>query len=296
MLLNNSKRKHRQVHRKLSAEDWKQALLDQVPLAHPNFSGPLLVSVDAGGLTTRPIAFVSKSLSYAQSRYPRHSLEFFHYWLRGHQFTIWTDNNPLTYILSKARLDACEQRWISKLAPFQFEIMNIPGPKNVVADALSWEPFVRPSTLHRLTRVPYEELVAEAAAVCAHGVQEVFRSSAHPTDRTSEDCQPITSQCAAVAKAGTLTSQEVAAVFHAHDLQDSRVCPHARLLPQFSQTVLTPGRLGSEVLSHDVLVEQQRCDNVLSRVIIFVERGLGPSRTERAKEPFEAIKLLKGWQ
>lgn len=35
------------------------------------------------------------------------------------------------------RLDACEQRWVAKLAPFEFDIQYIPGPKNVVADALS---------------------------------------------------------------------------------------------------------------------------------------------------------------
>lgn len=58
-----------------------------------------------GDDVARPIAFASKSLNYAQSRYPAHRLEFlalewavcdkFCHWLRGHQFTVWTDNNPL---------------------------------------------------------------------------------------------------------------------------------------------------------------------------------------------------------
>lgn len=114
----------------LTAADWteecrqafsrlKQALLDEVVLAHPNFDEPFLLSVDAssnglgailsqvpeGGTVARPIDFSSKSLSYAQSRYPAHRLEFFamrwaisnkfHHWLRMHPFTVWTDNNPL---------------------------------------------------------------------------------------------------------------------------------------------------------------------------------------------------------
>lgn len=88
------------------------------------------------------VAFASKSLNHAQSKYPAHRLEFlamkwaihdkFSHWLRGHRFTVWTDNNPLKYILTKPKLDACEQRWVSKLAPFDFDIQYIPGPKNTV--------------------------------------------------------------------------------------------------------------------------------------------------------------------
>ena len=75
---------------------------------------------------------------------------------------LWTDNNPLKYILTKPRLDACEQRCVAKLAPFDFDILYKLGPKNVAADALSREPFVRSKVLHRLTRNPYDVLLEEA--------------------------------------------------------------------------------------------------------------------------------------
>ncbi|CAI5660169.1 unnamed protein product [Oreochromis niloticus] len=312
-----SRRKHRLVRTKLCEEDWtdecraafnelKQALLDRVLLAHPNFDEPFLLSVDAsssglgavlsqvpaGASTSRPIAFASKTLNHAQSKYPAHRLEFFalkwavcekfHHWLRGHQFTVWTDNNPLTYILSKPRLDACEQRWIAKLAPFQFDIKYIPGPKNVVADALSREPFVHPRASHRLIRVPYNELLAEAEAVATGGVQEAFRWTVHSADKASSTDQPVVSQCMAVEQAGMLTSSEVGAVFQAHSEHESRMWPHALLLPQCSQTVLPPNQSASEPFSHDDLVGHQRRDDVLCRVISYVERGQRPSRRERA--------------
>lgn len=152
------------VARKLSSADWtpeyseafrklKQVLLDNAILAHPNFSKPFLLSVDAssnglgavlsqlaeGTDNALPIAFTSKSLNYALSCYPAHRLEFlvlkwavcdkFSHWLRAHPFTIWTDNNPLTHILTKPKPDVCEQRWVSKLAPYNFDIKYIPGPR-----------------------------------------------------------------------------------------------------------------------------------------------------------------------
>lgn len=174
--------------RKLTSSDWtqecrdafselKQALLERVILAHPDFNKPFLLSVDAssnglravlsqvvaGGVVARPIAFDSKSLNYAHLKYPAHRLEVFalkwavcdkfSHWLKGQQFSVWTDNNPMNHILTKPKMDTCEQRWVAKLAPYNFDIKYIPGPKNVVTDALSRQPFVRPSVFHCLARV-----------------------------------------------------------------------------------------------------------------------------------------------
>ena len=189
--------------------------------------GAVLSQVPEGGTVARPIAFASKSLSYAQSRYPAHRLEFamkwavcdkFHHWLWGHPFTVWTDNNPLTYILSKVKLDACKQRWVAKLAPYQFHIKYIPGPKNIVADK-SREPFVHSSALHRLTRVAYKTLLAKADAVCNDQVQDVFRCITHPFEKTSVVGPSVACQCAVVVRPGALSCQEVAAVLQSHKLQ-----------------------------------------------------------------------------
>ena len=66
----------------------------------------------------------------------------FHEYLYGGNFQVYTDNNPLTYILSSAKIDAIGQRWVASLAPYNFGLHYNPGRQNVVADSLSrilWE-------------------------------------------------------------------------------------------------------------------------------------------------------------
>ena len=50
---------------------------------------------------------------------------------------MYTDNNPLTCVLTSAKLDACGQRWVAKLANYNFTIKYKCGLSNVAADALS---------------------------------------------------------------------------------------------------------------------------------------------------------------
>ena len=51
-------------------------------------------------------------------------------------FKVFTDNNPLTYVLSSVKLNATGLRWIGELAEFNFIIHYRPGKANVDADAL----------------------------------------------------------------------------------------------------------------------------------------------------------------
>ena len=66
--------------------------------------------------------------------------EKLHDYLYGNNFTVVTDNNPLTYALSKAKLDATGHRWLSSLAPYDFNIVYRPGKSNIDADTLSRYP------------------------------------------------------------------------------------------------------------------------------------------------------------
>jgi hypothetical protein len=55
-------------------------------------------------------------------------------------FTVYTDHRPLIWLVGKnndASANGRLQRWIQRMARFDFEVVYIPGPKNVVADAFS---------------------------------------------------------------------------------------------------------------------------------------------------------------
>ena len=54
---------------------------------------------------------------------------------------MYTDNNPLTYILTTAKLDATRHRWIASLANYNFKIFYRSGKVNVELDALSQIPW-----------------------------------------------------------------------------------------------------------------------------------------------------------
>ena len=50
---------------------------------------------------------------------------------------MYADNNPLTYILTSANLDACGQRWVTSLVKYDFRLFYKLGKTNIEADALS---------------------------------------------------------------------------------------------------------------------------------------------------------------
>ena len=134
-------------------------------IAYPDFDLPFFLTCDASnhGLGSvlyqtqqgvdRVIGYASRTLSEAEKNYNFHSgkLEFLalkwavterfsdylHY---GQSFQVFTDNNPLTYVLTSAKLNAVGMRWAASLAEYNFTIKYKPGKENVDADYLSRRP------------------------------------------------------------------------------------------------------------------------------------------------------------
>ena len=312
------------VFRKLKPVDWtedcdaaflslKEKLLDCAVLTHPDFSKPLILSIDAsldglgavlsqvseGESKARPIAFASKTLSGSQKRYPAHRLEFlalkwsvcekFSHWLKGHSFTVWTDNNPLTYIMTKPKLDACEQRWVAKLSPYTFSLKHIPGPKNIVPDALSRDPFAK-SVGKRLISEPYESLLAEADGTKEDGVQDVFRCKA----QCLQACQAASGASQSM-PSRSLDSFEVKSACDSHTEWESgaqlRAMQYLKALPQ---AALSEQDIPA-AYSTDELRRSQEEDQVIRSVLQFVLGGRPPPRRERSKLAPNAQILCKQW-
>uniref|UniRef100_A0A8C5BFE2 ribonuclease H n=1 Tax=Gadus morhua TaxID=8049 RepID=A0A8C5BFE2_GADMO len=292
-------------------DDLKRVLLDCVVLAHPDFDRPFILSTDAsldglgavlsqvpaGEEKARPIAFASMSLSRSQANYPAHRLEFlalkwsvcdkFSHWLKGHKFTVWTDNNPLTYIMTKPKLDACEQRWVSKLAPYFFEIKHIPGRLNVVADDLSRDPFVKPLS-QRLLSEPYSGLLEQVCEVEEGCVQDSFRLTCQPQSLGS------VAPCAAVDV--SMSEDDVSSLLSSCDDWDSAPRQRAASMSDRLSSLIPPGQDLFSSLSLADLQDHQQQDSVVSRVFIYVDRKQRPSRRERCNESQCTLRVLKQWE
>ena len=129
-------------------------------LAYVDFTQPFKLHTDAcwSGLgailyqthkdgTDAVIAYASRSMTKAESHYPTHKLELLalkwvvvekcHKNLYQSSFDVYTDNNPLMYVLTMTKLDAASHQWVASLANYNFWLYYRVGKTNIDADALS---------------------------------------------------------------------------------------------------------------------------------------------------------------
>lgn len=173
-------------------------LVEPPVLGFPDFSKPFVLHTDASnqGLGAvlyqeqdnklRVIAYGSRTLTAAERNYHLHSgkLEFLalkwavtekfrDYLYYAPTFTVFTDNNPLTYVLSSAKLNATGCRWVAELADFHFTIRYRPGKENVDADSLSRMPLNIDMMMEQCT----EELTSDCVAATTQAVETQDSSS-----------------------------------------------------------------------------------------------------------------------
>jgi len=144
----------------VSFDTLKSKLTSPPVLAFADYTKPFILHTDASGTglgavllqqqedsSERVIAYASRGLRRSERNYPAHKLEFlalkwaitdkFHDYLYATTFTVTTDNNPLTYVMSTAKLDATGQRWVAALSMYNFDITYKAGKLNLDCDGLS---------------------------------------------------------------------------------------------------------------------------------------------------------------
>ena len=142
-----------------AVETLRQACISAPILAFADFEKPFLLETDAsyhglGAVLSQkqedgryhPVAYGSRALRGGEKNYHAGKLEFLalHWAVTDHfkeylikPFTVRTDNNPLTYVMTTPNLDAHGFRWVQALASFPFKLEYQKGRDNAVADALS---------------------------------------------------------------------------------------------------------------------------------------------------------------
>ncbi|KAM1172602.1 hypothetical protein ACFX2G_023167 [Malus domestica] len=123
-------------------------------LALPDFSKPFELECDASGCGIgavlqqggRPIAFSSQSLgprNQTLSTYEReliavvYAVRKWQNYLQGRHFIIKTNHSSLKYFLHQRANTAFQQKWVSKLLGYDYEIQLKNGSQNAAVDALS---------------------------------------------------------------------------------------------------------------------------------------------------------------
>lgn len=175
-----------------SFDQLKKHLSSPPVLGYANYDSPFELHTDASsnGLGAvlyqkqnghmRVISYASRGLKRSEKNYPAAKLEFLalkwavseklHDYLYGAKFTVVTDNNPLTYVLSKAKLDATGHRWLSALAPYDFNIVYRPGKLNTDADILSRYPGLNEP---ELKEIPADTIKVVCGATTAPSLEAV---------------------------------------------------------------------------------------------------------------------------
>ena len=165
-------------------------------LAYPDFSQPFSLFTDASkiGLGAilyqkqngifKVIGYASQTVTGAAKHYNSGKLEFmalkwaiteaFHEYLYyANNFTVFTDNNPLTYVLTTAKLNGHGQRWVNELANYNFNVCYRPGKVNKEADCLSRMPLDIQKFQELCTQsVSVAEINAITQGVCAQHLDE----------------------------------------------------------------------------------------------------------------------------
>ncbi|KAJ0039446.1 hypothetical protein NL108_014130 [Boleophthalmus pectinirostris] len=240
--------------------------------------GAALYQLQDGQL--RAIAFASRGLSKSEMKYPAHKLEFlalkwavtekFSDYLYGTDFTVVTDSNPLTYILTSAKLDATSYRWLSALSTFSFQLQYRAGKQNVDADALSRRPHSAPADdltsqkeLERIKQFALTHLSSDDTDTVPKEVIQAI-CDRHTVTTTDQLTCELTCPGLALVESLALHGDAVPDSFEVEQLDGFPLIPS---------------------ITENELRQKQRSDLAIDAVITQLETGLTPPPSLKAELP-----------
>ena len=201
--------------KKVAFNTLKEKLSSPPILAYADFSKPFILNTDASseGLGAvlyqvqngqeKVIAYASRGLRNSERHYPAHKSEFlclkwsvtekFHDYLHGNQFEVRTDNNPLTYVLRSAKLDATGHRWLAALSSFDFKATYRSGRSNGDADGLSRRPQETTEMFPEIVKAISQSYIVTRDS-CPYAENLVITSQSQIADSDeSSKCPPLES-------------------------------------------------------------------------------------------------------
>lgn len=205
-------------------------LIEPPILSYPDFAEPFILHCDASqeGLGSvlyqkregkmKVIAYGSRTLTSPEKNYHMHSgkLEFLalkwsicerfrDYLYYAPHFVVYTDNNPLTYVLTTAKLNATGYRWVGELADFNFTIRYRPGKRNADADGLSRLPLNINQYMDQCTAEVQQDVIR--AAVESTVIQR--KSSFHETTVVSQNAISLVQDTTSLSVGKSLSQEEI---------------------------------------------------------------------------------------
>jgi transposase InsO family protein len=175
-----------------SFESLKAALCSAPVLILPDPTKPFVLNCDScayaigatlqqdHGNGLQPVAYRSKKLSPAERNYDVREREFMaimdacshwrHYLHSDEPFVLKSDHSSLVHYMTMPNLTGRLARWVLKMQDFNCKLEYIPGPQNVVADALSRRPDLEPA----------DEVTPAASSVLPRQPKSILKAQPRP--------------------------------------------------------------------------------------------------------------------
>ena len=267
----------------LGFADYNKPFIVETDASHVGLGAVL--SQDQGG-QRKVIAYASRRLRPSEKNPRNYSsmklellalkwavTEKFRTYLLGSKFEVFTDNNPLKYLQTTAKLGALEQRWAAQLALFDFTINYRSGRSNANADALSRQPH---GSVPEETEDSKEDQLLHIESIVTMATPVPLDLS-HAIVTTSI---PIEVRRMAVYE----PDQNLSAT---HQLPDED-----KKLPRDDPVIATTS---FPTHTKDELISMQKADPTIKEFLKFWESNTKPTFMERKQLSHQCVTLLRQW-